>query len=168
MWFIIKMTLLNIAFWFILHFGIAGMITALPHRVTGGLLNPDKPFFRVRPGEMRFYRRIGLPRWKDRLPQHNSDFDKRHLAHCVTEEYLSEYLFITCKAEIIHYLIAVFGFLSLLFSLLCDDPAENLPIFFWIALIIGACNIPFSLIQRYNRCRLLHVQELMRQRATAE
>ena len=38
--------------------------------------------------EMTLYRRLRLPRWKDRLPQFNPEFDKRHLAASLTPAYL--------------------------------------------------------------------------------
>ena len=103
---------------------------------------------------MRWYRRIGLPKWKDRLPQFNNDFDKRRLRKKLSAAYLEEFIFNTCRAEVIHTGIALLGYLSLLFCLLCDDPAGNLLLFAAIATVIAVCNLPFSMIQRYNRSRL--------------
>lgn len=148
------LTLLNTAFWLGLHFGFAGAVTHLPQTVQRRWFNPGCLRFKVSAREMRFYRRVGLPRWKDRLPQFNRDFDKRRLRRDLTAEYLEEFIFNTCRAEVIHLDIALLGWSSLLFCLLCDDPAENLPLFSAIAAAIGLCNLPFSMIQRYNRSRL--------------
>lgn len=148
------LTLLNTAFWLGLHFGFAGLLTHLPREVQRRWFDHRRTRFIVGAGEMRWYRRIGLPRWKDRLPQFNSDFDKRHLRKSLSAGYLEEFIFNTCRAEVIHTGIALLGWLSLLFCLLCDDPAGNLPLFAAIAAAIGLCNLPFSMIQRYNRSRL--------------
>lgn len=149
-----RLTLLNTAFWLGLHFGFAGLLTHLPQAAQRRWFDHRRGRFAVSAKEMRWYRRLGLPKWKDRLPQFNNDFDKRHLRKNLTAEYLKEFIFNTCRAEIIHTGIALLGYLSLLFCLLCDDPAANLPLFAGIATVIGACNLPFSMIQRYNRNRL--------------
>ena len=133
----LEITLLNTVFWTALHFGTAELVAHLPLDVQ--------------------YRRLRLPRWKDRLPQFNPEFDKRHLAASLTPAYLREFLGVTCHAEIIHELIALLGFFSLFFCLLCERPLDWLPLFFLIALFIGLCNLPFAAIQRYNRYRLLRL-----------
>ena len=150
-------TLVNTVFWLALHFGVAELLTHLPAGLRRRLFDWNRPFFRVSAREMAFYRRIRLPRWKDRLPQFNPEFDKRHLDPSPTPAYLREFLEVTCHAELIHELIALLGFLSLFFCLLCAHPLNWLPLFFWIALFIGLCNLPFAAIQRYNRCRLLRL-----------
>ncbi len=146
--------LLNTAFWLALHFGLADIVTHLPQAVQRRWFDSRRPRFQVSGREMAWYRRIGLPRWKDRLPQFNRDFDKRHLRRDLSAEYLETFVFNTCRAEVIHVGVAALGWLSLLFCLLCDDPAANLPLFAAIAAVIGLCNLPFALIQRYNRNRL--------------
>ena len=73
-------TLLNTAFWFALHFGVAELVTHLPAAAQRRLFDWNRSFFRVSEREMALYRRLRLPRWKDRLPQFNPEFDKRHLA----------------------------------------------------------------------------------------
>ncbi len=150
-------TLINTVFWFALHFGIAELLTSLPAGIRRRLFDWNRPFFRVSEREMAFYRRIRLPRWKDRLPQFNPEFDKRHLAVSPTPAYLRKFLEVTCHAEMIHELIALLGFLSLFFCLLCEQPLNWLPLFLGIALFIGLCNLPFAAIQRYNRFRLLRL-----------
>ena len=153
--------LLNTAFWFALHFGIAELLTSLPAGIRRRLFDWNRPFFRVSEREMAFYRRIRLPRWKDRLPQFNSEFDKRHLAVSPTPAYLRKFLEVTCHAEMIHELIALLGFLSLFFCLLCEQPLNWLPLFWGIALFIGLCNLPFAANQRYNRFRLVRLLRRM-------
>ena len=102
-------TLLNTAFWFGLHFGTAGAVCALPKDVQMRWFDPNRRFFTVSDWEMRVFRKIGLPKWKDRLPQFNPEFDKRHLKSGRDTAYLDRFLFITCRAEVIHYVIGVLG-----------------------------------------------------------
>ena len=64
-------TLVNTVFWFALHFGVAELITHLPAETQHRLFDWNRPFFRVSEREMALYRRLRLPRWKDRLPQFN-------------------------------------------------------------------------------------------------
>ena len=149
--------LLNTAFWFALHFGIAELLTHLPAETQRRLFDWN----RVSEREMALYRRLRLPRWKDRLPQFNPEFDKRHLAVSPTPAYLRKFLEVTCHAEMIHELIALLGFLSLFFCLLCEQPLNWLPLFLGIALFIGLCNLPFAAIQRYNRFRLVRLLRRM-------
>ena len=109
--------------------------------------------------EMRFFRKIGLPKWKDRLPQFNPEFDKRHLKSGRDTAYLDRFLFITCRAEVIHYVIGVLGWVSLVFCLLSADRTAWLIRYAVIALAIQLANLPFAWIQRYNRKRLLSVRK---------
>ena len=100
-------TLLNTAFWFGLHFGTAGAVCALPKDVQTRWFDPNRRFFTVSDWEMRVFRKIGLPKWKDRLPQFNPEFDKRHLKSGRDTAYLDRFLFITCRAEVILSLIHI-------------------------------------------------------------
>ena len=152
------LTILTTAFWIALHFGVGFFVTSLPEALRKKIFNASKPFFFVSDTEMRFYRRIKLAKWKDKLPQYNRDFEKRHLQGHITQEYLEHFILVTCQSEIIHYLISGLGFLSLLFCLLCPSPGESLWIFLTIAAVIALANLPFSLIQRYNRKRLIQLQ----------
>ena len=152
-------TLLNTAFWFVLHFGTAELLTHLPAETQRRLFDWSRPFFRVSEREMALYRRLRLPRWKDRLPQFNPEFDKRHLANGRDPAYLDRFLFITCRAEVIHYAIGVLGWLSLFFCLLSANRTAWLIRYAVIALVIQLANLPFAWIQRYNRKRLYRVRK---------
>lgn len=152
-------TLLNTAFWFGLHFGTAGAVCALPQDVQTQWFDPNRRFFTVSDWEMRVFRKIGLPKWKDRLPQFNTEFDKRHLKSGRDTAYLDRFLFITCRAEVIHYVIGVLGWVSLGFCLLSANRTAWLIRYAVIALVIQLANLPFAWIQRYNRKRLLSVRK---------
>lgn len=151
----VLISLLNTAFWFALHFGIAYLLSLLPDKAQLKLYDYNRPYFRVSEKETRRLSRLKVPLWKDRLPQFNALFDKRHIGE-VSAEHIKEFITVTCQAEIIHLSIAVLGFLSLLFPVIFND-MDLFPMYLGIAIFIGLCQIPFVLIQRYNRPRLLRV-----------
>ena len=161
----LTITILNTVFWTTLHFGVAEALIRLPAPMQARLYDWRRPCFQVSEREMAFYRRIRLPRWKDRLPQFNPEFDKRRLPLQITPDYLRRFLQVTCHAEIIHEAIAALGFFSLFFCFLCADPLAWLPLFFAIALLIGLCNLPFAAVQRYNRCRMVRLLHRLERRA---
>ena len=105
-----------------------------------------------------------IARWKNWLPQYNWDFEERRLRQELTPAYPEKFLTVTCRAEVFHDAIAVLGYCSVLFALLCDNPVGNVPLFLGIVPVIGLCNLPFSLIQRDNPadwrgCWLWHVPQ---------
>ena len=159
-------SLLNLAFWLALHFGTAGAVCALPKPVQRRLFRPNRACFQVGAREMRFYRAIRLPIWKDRLPQFNPEFNKRRLAAAPSLSYIDTFLFITCRAEIIHYAIGILGWFSLVFCLLSTERAVWLMRYACIACLIQLANLPFAWIQRYNRFRLLRLRRQILRRTS--
>jgi glycosyl-4,4'-diaponeurosporenoate acyltransferase len=151
--FTLVITIINIIFWNALHFGVAFIITHLPQSFQDKLFYYKNNFFIVKDFEIKFYKKINLPKWKDKLPQYNVDFNKKNLEKTLTIDYLKQFIFITCRAEIIHISIAILGYISLLFCFVTS--LDYFWLFFWIATIVGFGNIPFCLIQRFNRYRLV-------------
>lgn len=160
---ILAVSCVNTAFWPALHFGTAFFFTSLPDKVQARIFTPSLLLYREKPREAAFYRAIGLPRWKDSLPQYNKDFDKRCLNSKLTLEYLNAFIVNTCKAELIHLSIAVLGFLSLFSCFFFDHPAKELPLFIAVAAVIGFAQLPFIMIQRYNRPRLKRLAKRLEQ-----
>ena len=107
----------------------------------------------------RFYARLGLPRWQKKLPDMSRIFSAIMPAKAMTDkspEGLATMISETCIAEFTHAALAVLGFGGL---------------FFWhsgwgIALtavyVLG--NVPFVLIQRYNRPRLQRLKIMTEKR----
>lgn len=90
---------------------------------------------------------LKIQRWKDLLPQHvgKDGFSKGHLDD-VSVEYLDEFIMETCRGEWNH---TVNCFYAVILFLIND---------LWLALVLTIAlfviNVPFVLIQRYNRFRL--------------
>ena len=157
----VLISIINIVFWLVVFYGTAGVIVALPKKWQINVFDSERSFYTVSEREMRFYRQIRLPKWKVKLPQHNTDFEKRHLAKDITRDYLLKYIFVTCRAEVIHYVTGIVGYLSLFFSFLSENIEYWKDIYLTIATAMMIGNLPFSMIQRYNRYRLKRLLERM-------
>jgi hypothetical protein len=116
------------------------------------VFNNKRIFFIVSEKEIWFYKKIYLPKWKDKLPQYNKGFNKKNLFNKISKEYLELFINVTCQAEMVHYIIIALGYFSVFFTLLTKN--QKYWLFILIATFIGICNLAFSLIQRYNRFRL--------------
>lgn len=96
----------------------------------------------------RWYRdKLKIHLWKDKVPQHigKDGFSKAHLTD-VSIEYLDEFIMETCRGEWMHFtnclcVVVMFLINSLWVGLL-----------FTLLILLG--NLPFAVIQRYNRFRL--------------
>lgn len=101
---------------------------------------------------------LKINKWKDFLPQHigKDGFSKDHLDD-VSIEYLDEFILETCRGEWNH--IANCCFAVVLFII---NP-------FWTAFILTILlflgNLPFAIIQRYNRFRLVKLKNTLIKKA---
>jgi len=138
---------LYVAVWIVIHIGSG----YLAHHMPLSWFDPHGGMYRPRAFERggRLYRVFGVHRWKDLLPEAGAFFEggfsKRRLA-TARASYLERYLRETCRAEASHWISA----------------ALSLTFFFWNPWYVGvimigyglATNLPFILVQRYNRPRL--------------
>ena len=99
-----------------------------------------------------FYESLGIRKWKDRLPDKSkytkSTFTKQMKGH-EGEDSLVRFLQETCVAELVHWALTLLA----------------VPLYFYVPTPLGAVvaslyalsNLPFIMIQRYNRPRLARV-----------
>lgn len=123
----------------------------LGHRLPVTRFDHDTWWSRLRGPERdgRLYERVGIRRWKDRLPEagalYAGGFSKRDL-RSRNRAHLERFAVETRRAEFVHWLvfatILVFPFLVIPVAL-----APNL-------VYAVVANLPFIAIQRYNRARL--------------
>lgn len=107
-------------------------------------INPKEHRFQPKKFEKGLYKAIKVRSWKDLFPTYDPDkFSLR--THSV-----DELIFESCKAEIVHWLCALSGFASLIFSVLFGA----FSIFLVTAVIGGIYDMCFVVIQRFNRPRL--------------
>ena len=102
----------------------------------------------------KLYDNLHIKKWQNRLPDMSRIFVRlmpaKYLSEC-TDSKLSAMINETCIAELTHIILALAGFLCIVicrgaFSVICS-----------VLYFIG--NIPFIIIQRYNRPRLIRLQQ---------
>jgi glycosyl-4,4'-diaponeurosporenoate acyltransferase len=132
--------LANVVWWALVHTATG----YAAHRLPGERLDRDGWLLRVRSGEVERYRRLGIRRWKDRLPEAGALFpggtSKRHVGTSL-EVFVRE----TRRAEMAHWWAAAGGPVAALWN----PPAGAV---LMAAYGVGV-NAPFIAIQRYNRAR---------------
>lgn len=106
----------------------------------------------------KIYEAIGIKRWKDRLPDMSKIFSRIMLPKKVPFDISQDKVMLliqeTCIAEFTHVLLSVLGI-----GCFFIWPGTGGMIVFLIWLFVG--NLPYILIQRYNRPRLCKLAEQM-------
>ena len=96
----------------------------------------------------RWYKeKLKIQLWKDKVPQHigKDGFSKAHITE-VSLEYLDEFILETCRGEWMHFTDCICALVVFLINPLFPG------VLFSFLILLG--NVPFALIQRYNRFRL--------------
>lgn len=134
-------------------------------------MDPFSPVWRVRRGERKIYVKLGIRRWKDKIPETGGllvGFSKKTVADRKNNEYILAFLKETCYAELMHTLSIPLGFLTLLLAFAWT----SFPFLFYIGLPVACVNAVLQLlpifVQRYVRPFLLstyrwnerHAQEI--------
>lgn len=122
-------------------------------------MNPFARVWKVHHFERRFYVKIGIRRWKDKIPETGGllvGFSKSAVADRHDNTYLLKFLKETCYAELMHIISIPCGFLVLLLTLAWD----SIPHFIaWFGLPVAIVNAVLQLlpifVQRYVRPFLL-------------
>lgn len=120
---------------------------------------PFKPYAFEKNG--RFYDRLRIRRWKDRVPDMSKylRFLPRKALTDTSRGRVKLLVQETCVAELVHAALMVLA----LPVLLCQE--------WWATLMVAVYdlvgNLPFIMIQRYNRPRLLRLEEKLERREEA-
>lgn len=101
---------------------------------------------------------LKINKWKDFLPQHvgKDGFSKDHLDD-VSLEYIDEFILETCRGEWNHTANCLFAVVLFLTN------AFSIALVLTILLFLG--NLPFAVIQRYNRFRLQKLRRTLVKKA---
>ncbi len=134
---------------FIVDAVVAIVVRLLPKK----LYNPFKKLYKVSEKERKFYDKIKIRAWKDKIPETGGllvGFSKTKVADMTNNEYVEKFMYETVYAEVMH-------FVSIPFSFLVSFIYPKLFLFVGLILIIG--NILLQLmpvmVQRYNRYKLM-------------
>ncbi len=151
----------------ILNFLLVAVIVCLPALIVMILCrlapkkvyNPNNKLFSVRKKENKFYEKIKIRRWKDKVPEAGKlgGFKKDKLESPKDPEYLRKFLVESCIAEAIHTLSICWGIVSLLLV------PRSLLLCFGVPLCVFNLLIHIMpvMIQRYIRPKLLRALELL-------
>jgi len=133
------------------------------HRIPLERLRADGPVTRIRrweDGGRVYDRRLRVRVWKDRLPEAGGLFAggwAKDRIRSFTVDDLERFAAETRRAERVHWANVVFGATFALWN----DAAVAV-----VMVVFGAAvHLPFVVVQRYNRARLVHVISLARRRA---
>lgn len=106
-----------------------------------------KKWYQRRPWEAGLYQRLGVKRWKSRLPSYDPDcFDPQKHSWAEIAQAM-------CQAELVHEVIALLSFVPVLFSCWFGE----FPVFLITSLCAAGFDMLFVMIQRYNRPRIIRL-----------
>ena len=150
----------------ILFMALAGLASQLlgsllPRRIFHGDRPPFAPFGWEKNGKV--YERLHIRRWKDHVPDMSrimKNMVKKKLPAGSSSAHMNLLVQETCVAELIHALLIVAGL-----WLLHIWPGIGGWIVYLVYALVG--NLPFIIIQRYNRPRLVRLVEKTRKREAA-
>ena len=128
-------------------------------------ITPDKGLFRCLAFEKngRFYEKLGIRKWHKRLPDMSRILPFLIPAKNMRGAYkdrLDVMIHETCVAEVIHHIM---NFCALRCLKLWPGMGG-----ICVALLYIMLNLPFILIQRYNRPRLVHLQKRLKKHQEAD
>lgn len=145
------LSFINMMVWNLFIIGMWHIIVFLACvKLPKSVYDPSKSCFSAKQWEHggRWYKEnLKIHLWKDRLPQHigRGGFSKQHLTD-VSIDYLDQFILETCRGEWMHIrncfcVVAVLLVNPLLVGITAS-----------IFILVG--NLPFAIVQRYNRFRL--------------
>lgn len=155
--------LLYLVFWVLVN----GVFALIVRQFPQSWFDPARKLYRARPGEQRLYRRLGIARWKDRLPECGwmTGFSKSKIVATGKGPqdilYLQTFITETCMAELGHLLMGPLGFLSLLLGLLW-------PVLWAVAALHLILQLALVVAQRFNRPRLLRLLAAVERKQTQQ
>jgi len=143
--------LIDVIAWFVIHMCVSYIMSRQP--LTS--FNNNSWLYRKRKWERngRFYEKFfRLKSWKRRLPDgaaiFKNGFEKKHLKG-TNKDYFDSFIRETCRAELTHWIVFLFGPLFLIWNL------------WWVGIVMilyaTIANIPCVITQRYNRIRLQRI-----------
>lgn len=112
-------------------------------------LNYKNCWFRQKKFEIKLYQKLKVKSWKDKMPTYNPS------TFSISEHTVEEVIQTMCISEIGHELNAALSFVPLLFAVIWGE----FPVFLITSIIGGMVDMPFVIMQRYNRPRLVRVLE---------
>ncbi len=144
---------------------VDGLTAAVCRLLPVSWANPEKSVFQVSAKEKKFYEKLKIRKWKDKIPEigHFTGFRKNKIADPKSVEYLDRFLLEACYGEMGHFVSCITSYaILLLFPLYKLWFAVAIP----VATVSMLLNLPSLFILRYNsyKLRVLRNSNLKKQR----
>lgn len=133
----------------------------LPRRSFDYTAPPYAPYRWERDG--MFYTKFKVQFWKDRVPdmsQHVKSMFRKKISVFRDFDFIKDLVLETCVAEFVHWMLVL---ISPVFLVLMEGLAGRIG-----TVIYALANLPFVMIQRYNRPRLVRLMNLQRRQDLAD
>lgn len=161
-WFIVLSVVINV----VAVIAVDGLFAFIIRRMPAKWFNHKKKIFIVSAREKRFYEKIKIRKWKDKVPELGqfTNFSKNKIAEPKNNVYLERYFLEACYGEVIHFLSVFIGFVIIFFY-----PLEYWLCFgFPVAVANVLMNLPSFFILRYNSTKLRVLYESNERREQRE
>ena len=143
-----------------LEFGIDALIAWLTRMLPARAVDPFKRVYRVARWEKKVYRKLGIVKWKDKIPEAGgllAKFQKKKVLDFHDNEYLMTFMCESVYAEIMHVISAVAGFVFPVLCLLVPGWAWLVRMSLPVALVNFVLQVLPVMVQRYVRPQLMSV-----------
>lgn len=129
------------------HFAMRLFVAFLYRSAMHNRADYSRRWYQVSRAEMRFYEKLGVKRWKNKMPTYDpGTFDPR-------QHSWDEIAQATCQAELGHETIAVLSFLPIL----AGNWFGAYPVFVITSILSALFDLMFVAMQRYNRQRIVRL-----------
>ena len=163
-WFILGAVLINV----VAVIAVDGLFAFFIRRLPEKWFGHERRFFQVSAKEKKFYEKLKISKWKDKVPELGqfTDFHKNKVAEPRNNAYLERYMLEAAYGEVIHLAGCFLGFVIIFFY----------PLKYWlcfgfpVAVINLIMNILPYFILRYNfyKMKVLYRSNERKQRRAAE
>ena len=143
---------------------VDGLVAFIGRRLPKKWMDPNKKIFTASPKQMKFYEKIGVKKWKDKVPELGgfTSFHKDKLTDPWNLEYVERYILEACYGVIIHAFSPFFGFLIILM----DYKMYTSTSWMWLTIMIPVAVVNAILIYlptiilKYNLPKLKMLYEI--------
>ncbi len=132
---------------------VDGVTAAICRVLPAKWVDSEKKIFHVSAKEKKFYEKLKIRKWKDKVPEigHFTGFRKNKIVDPKSVEYLNRFLLESAYGEVGHLVSCFTGFLILLlFPIYRLWLAVSIP----VAIVSVLLNLPSYMILRYNSYKL--------------
>jgi glycosyl-4,4'-diaponeurosporenoate acyltransferase len=145
-----------------LEFGLDALIALAVRRLPEPAVDPFAQMYRVAKWEKKVYRKLGIVKWKDKIPEAGAllvGFGKSKVLDMHNNEYLLTFMRESVYAEVMHVISAFAGFVFPLLCLPVPGWAWLVRISLPVALVNFILQVLPVMVQRYVRPQLMRVYE---------